>query len=69
VIQGYRYKCQAKKRPSIRVPVYLFIPESFQNFSTMVNARSYIFSFIRISVRASIEWLSAVPQKMELVRY
>ncbi|BAS76933.1 Os02g0142450 [Oryza sativa Japonica Group] len=36
----------------------LFIPDSFRNFSTMVNTMSYIFSFIRISVSASIDWLS-----------
>jgi len=57
--QRYRQK-KEKKQVNAK---YFFIPDSFQNLSTIVKAKSYNFSFIRISIRDSIDWLSAVTQK------
>jgi hypothetical protein len=58
--QRYRQKKETKQVNA----KYFFIPDSFQNLSTTVKAKSYNFSSIRISIRDSIDCLSAVTQKL-----
>jgi transcription elongation factor Elf1 len=61
--QSLKTALQIKKETKQENVKYFFISDSFQNFSTIVKAISYNFSFIRISIRDSIDWLSAVTQK------